>query len=62
VEELRQIRDKGEHLSKAMIDLIDAFEDWDTAQFYREGSLEWRTFVRRLGRINVIVSGMDSDI
>ena len=57
---MRQIRDRGEKLSQVMIDLIDAFESWDTQQFMASGAKEWREFYRALEKVWSTANHMDA--
>jgi len=58
---MRQIRDRGEKLSRVMIDLIDAFETWDTQQFMALGTKEWREFYRALEKVWSTANHIDAD-
>lgn len=53
-------KDRNEHLSRLMIDLFEAFEEYDTAQFYRKGSEEWGAFVRKFNIALDLVRELDS--
>jgi len=58
---MRQMRDRGEKLSRGMVDLIDAFEGWDTQQFMSSGEKEWREFYRALEKVWSTANHIDAD-
>ncbi|MGH7274964.1 MAG: hypothetical protein ACREIQ_10975 [Nitrospiria bacterium] len=57
---MRQVRDRGEILSRAMVDLLETFEAWDNQQFMASGAQEWREFFRALDRVNTAANTLDA--